>query len=65
MPHRVESVAPTSMALVKASTPDDAVEQDVLSSRRNIFDGDEFDVFSGNVVDKSKMSRGKKAYVHV
>ncbi|KAF9935399.1 hypothetical protein BGZ67_003441 [Mortierella alpina] len=63
MPHRVETAAPTSMALVKASMPDDADEQDVLSSRRNIFDGDEFDVFSGNVVDKSKMSRGKKTPV--
>ncbi|KAG0211907.1 hypothetical protein BGX28_007189 [Mortierella sp. GBA30] len=51
---------PTSMALVKASAPAEPEEQDVLSTRRNIFDGDEFDMFSGNVVDKSKISRGKR-----
>ncbi|KAG0048160.1 hypothetical protein BGZ83_006840 [Gryganskiella cystojenkinii] len=59
LPHRVEST-PMSMALVKSSTHEPEVEQDVLATRRNIFDGDEFDVFSGNVVDKSKMSRGKR-----
>jgi hypothetical protein len=48
------------MAVVKSSTPEPSADQDVLATRRNIFDGDEFDVFSGNVVDKSKMSRGKK-----
>lgn len=37
-------------------------DQDVLSTRRNIFDGDEFDMFSGNQVDKTKISRGKKGY---
>ncbi|KAF9984552.1 hypothetical protein BGZ65_000160 [Modicella reniformis] len=51
--------SPTSMALVKASSPAET-EQDLLSSRRNIFDGDEFDVFSGKVVDRSKVSRGKR-----
>ena len=60
-PHRVES-APTSMAVVKASDTVQAEDQDVLATRRNIFDGDEFDMFSGNVVDKSKMSRGKRGY---
>ncbi|KAF9998714.1 hypothetical protein BGZ80_009736 [Entomortierella chlamydospora] len=59
MPHRVES-APTSMALVEVPGFKDPQEQDVLSNRRNIFDGDEFDVFSGNIVDKSKVSRGGK-----
>ncbi|KAF9183821.1 hypothetical protein BGZ51_003731 [Haplosporangium sp. Z 767] len=58
LPRRVEST-PTSMALVKVSTPEEHEEQDLLSTRRNIFDGDAFDVFSGNVVDKSKVSRGK------
>ena len=52
---------PGSMALVKVPAPEEQQqEQDVLSGRRNIFDGDEFDVFSGKVVDKSKVSRGKK-----
>jgi hypothetical protein len=39
-------------------------EQDVLSTRRNIFDGDAFDMFSGNQVDKTKISRGKKGYAN-
>ncbi|KAG0362182.1 hypothetical protein BGZ54_008749 [Gamsiella multidivaricata] len=51
---------PTSMELVRVSPSVEQEEQDLLSSRRNIFDGDEFDVFSGKVVDKSKVSRGKK-----
>ncbi|KAF9922729.1 hypothetical protein FBU30_007150 [Linnemannia zychae] len=51
-------LAPESMAVVKV--PEVLVEQDVLSNRRNIFDGDEFDVFSGNQVDKTKVSRGKR-----
>ncbi|KAF9115884.1 hypothetical protein BGX27_005950 [Mortierella sp. AM989] len=59
MPHRVEST-PTSMALVKVPGYEDQQEQDVLSNRRNIFDGDEFDVFSGSAIDKSKISRGGK-----
>ncbi|KAG0252640.1 hypothetical protein BG011_006860 [Mortierella polycephala] len=58
LPHRVEP-APTSMALVKISNPEEHEEHDLLSTRKNIFDGDAFDVFSGNVVDKSKVSRGK------
>ncbi|KAF9911510.1 hypothetical protein EC991_003312 [Linnemannia zychae] len=49
---------PDSMSLVKAS--EGVEEQDVLSTRRNIFDGDEFDMFSGNQVDKTKISRGKR-----
>ncbi|KAG0276880.1 hypothetical protein BGZ95_006902 [Linnemannia exigua] len=55
-----QQIAPTSdsMALVKAS--ESMEEQDVLSTRRNIFDGDEFDMFSGNQVDKNKISRGKR-----
>jgi hypothetical protein len=47
------------MALVRVSPPDEP-EQDPLANRRNIFDGDEFDVFSGKVPDQSKVSRGKK-----
>ncbi|KAK3821435.1 MAG: hypothetical protein J3Q66DRAFT_333308 [Benniella sp.] len=50
---------PSSMALVRVSPPDEP-EQDPLANRRNIFDGDEFDVFSGKVLDQSKVSRGKK-----
>ncbi|KAF8931986.1 hypothetical protein BGZ58_007298 [Dissophora ornata] len=60
MPQRTEAT-PVSMALVRLPAPgEQQQEQDVLSGRRNIFDGDEFDVFSGKVVDKSKVSRGKK-----
>jgi activating signal cointegrator complex subunit 2 len=55
LPHRVETET-TSMALVKVQEE----PHDLLASRRNIFDGDEFDVFSGNAVDRSKVSRGKK-----
>ncbi|KAG0338545.1 hypothetical protein BG000_003795 [Podila horticola] len=54
-PHRVETET-TSMALVKVQEE----THDLLASRRNIFDGDEFDVFSGNAIDRSKVSRGKK-----
>ncbi|KAF8967792.1 hypothetical protein BGZ46_000097 [Entomortierella lignicola] len=58
MPHHTET-APTSMALVHVPGPEET-QHDVLSNRRNIFDGDEFDVFSGSIVDKSKVSRGGK-----
>ncbi|KAF9898242.1 hypothetical protein BX616_004296 [Lobosporangium transversale] len=57
MPHRVES-APIPIPVVKSSVV--PVQEDILSLRRNIFDGDEFDVFSGKVLDRSKVSRGKK-----
>ncbi|GBC08059.1 hypothetical protein RclHR1_00790009 [Rhizophagus clarus] len=33
---------------------------DLLSQRRNIFDNDEFDVFSGKTLDTSRIHRGKK-----
>ncbi|KAF9545489.1 Activating signal cointegrator 1 complex subunit 2 [Mortierella hygrophila] len=55
-----QQTALDSMALVQVPAHDDVEEQDVLSTRRNIFDGDEFDMFSGNQVDKTKMYRGKK-----
>ncbi|KAG9069546.1 hypothetical protein KI688_010449 [Linnemannia hyalina] len=55
-----QQTAPDSMALVQVPSHDNVEEQDVLSTRRNIFDGDEFDMFSGNQVDKTKMYRGKK-----
>ncbi|KAG0243976.1 hypothetical protein B0O80DRAFT_495307 [Mortierella sp. GBAus27b] len=51
--------APTCTALVRISRPEEP-EQDPLSNRRNIFDGDEFDVFSGKVLDPNKVSRGGK-----
>ncbi|KAF9083255.1 hypothetical protein BGX23_011642 [Mortierella sp. AD031] len=53
-PQKAAEPAPNSMAL------ENMEEQDVLSTRRNIFDGDEFDMFSGNQVDKTKISRGKR-----
>jgi hypothetical protein len=31
----------------------------VLGSRRNVYDGDEFDIFSRNDVDATKMHIGK------
>ncbi|KAG0262501.1 hypothetical protein DFQ27_002297 [Actinomortierella ambigua] len=53
------SVAPMpTMALVPVSvTP--AEPANLLSTRRNIFDGDEFDVFAGKDVNRSLMSRKK------
>lgn len=53
------------MALVQVPAHQNVEEQDVLSTRRNIFDGDEFDMFSGNQVDKTKISRGKKGYASI
>ncbi|KAG0064540.1 hypothetical protein BGZ89_009041 [Linnemannia elongata] len=53
-----QQTAPDSMAPVQVQ--ENVEEQDVLSTRRNIFDGDEFDMFSGNQVDKTKISRGKR-----
>lgn len=35
-------------------------EESLLSQRRNIFDGDEFDVFSGKSLDVTRVSKGKK-----
>lgn len=55
LPQRIETET-TSTVLVKIQEE----SQDVLASRKNIFDGDEFDVFSGNAVDRSKVSRGKR-----
>ncbi|KAG0290567.1 hypothetical protein BGZ96_005961 [Linnemannia gamsii] len=55
-----QQAAPDSTTFVHESAPDNMDDQDVLSTRRNIFDGDEFDMFSGNQVDKTKISRGKK-----
>ncbi|KAF9154556.1 hypothetical protein BG015_000632 [Linnemannia schmuckeri] len=55
-----QQTAPDSMALVQVPAHENMEEQDVLSTRRNIFDGDEFDMFSGNQVDKTKISRGKR-----
>ncbi|KAF9433650.1 hypothetical protein BGZ76_009170 [Entomortierella beljakovae] len=55
LPFHVETTTPTPAVTISSSE-----NQDVLSNRRNIFDGDEFDVFSGNVADQSKVSRGKK-----
>ncbi|KAK9762384.1 hypothetical protein K7432_011915, partial [Basidiobolus ranarum] len=34
--------------------------EDLISQRHNVFDNDEFDVFSGNDVDRSKINFGKK-----
>ncbi|KAG0330183.1 hypothetical protein BG004_002155 [Podila humilis] len=49
------------MAVVQVpSAPTDESIQDVLATRRNIFDGDEFDMFSGKTVDRTKISRGKR-----
>lgn len=42
------------------SAPLDPDTQDVLSTRRNVFDGDEFDVMSGRVVDRNMVHIGKK-----
>ncbi|KAF9976677.1 hypothetical protein BGZ73_008074 [Actinomortierella ambigua] len=54
-------VAPvTEMAVVPASVPQ-AEPVNLLSTRRNIFDGDEFDVFAGKNVNRSLMSRKKTA----
>lgn len=36
---------------------------DVLASRRNVYDGDEFDIFSRTDVDTTRMHLGKR-YVH-
>jgi len=55
LPQRVETDT-TTTALVRIQEE----PQDLLASRKNIFDGDEFDVFSGNAVDRSKVSRGKR-----
>ncbi|KAF9421493.1 hypothetical protein BGZ94_008821 [Podila epigama] len=62
MPPRRAETAPTSMALIKAEPVEPVT--DLLASRRNIFDGDEFDVFSGKAVDRSKVSRGKRVPVN-
>ncbi|RGB28937.1 hypothetical protein C1646_672845 [Rhizophagus diaphanus] len=35
-------------------------DDDLLAQRRNIFDNDEFDVFSGKILDTSRIHRGKK-----
>ncbi|KAF9581021.1 hypothetical protein BGW38_002112 [Lunasporangiospora selenospora] len=58
-PHQVE----TAVTATQHSTT--LEEQDLLSSRRNIFDGDEFDVFSGKLLDKSKVLHGKKTSTDV
>ena len=36
------------------------VNTEILDSRRNIFDHDEFDIFHNKAVDKTKMHIGKK-----
>ncbi|XP_071841614.1 activating signal cointegrator 1 complex subunit 2-like [Apostichopus japonicus] len=37
-----------------------ADESDLLTSRGNVYDGDEFDIFAGQSVDTSKIHKGKK-----
>ncbi|KAG0241390.1 hypothetical protein BGW41_005961 [Actinomortierella wolfii] len=50
----------TDMALVPVIAPPEE-PANILSTRRNIFDGDEFDVFAGKNVNRSLMSRKKAA----
>ncbi|TPX32202.1 hypothetical protein SmJEL517_g04645 [Synchytrium microbalum] len=47
-------------AVVDMSLDQPDIEESVLSTRRNIFDGDEFDVFARKDVDLSMVSIGKK-----
>jgi hypothetical protein len=51
-------------AMAAKSAGKASAKPDILASRRNVYDGDEFDIFSRNDVDVSKMHIGKR-YVHV
>ncbi|KAJ2060976.1 hypothetical protein GGI17_003400 [Coemansia sp. S146] len=42
-----------------ASSVEEAKQADILSSRRNIFDNDEFDIFRHNSLDWSRVQQGK------
>ncbi|KAJ3026965.1 hypothetical protein HK097_006269, partial [Rhizophlyctis rosea] len=62
--------APVSMEVVRVpdvqeepvrdQPTDQLVPETMLSTRRNVFDGDEFDVFARGTVDRSKVVFGKK-----
>ncbi|CAG8438536.1 13274_t:CDS:2 [Dentiscutata heterogama] len=54
-----------SMARLAVSVANDSVngpkvEESLLAQRRNIFDNDEFDVFSGKNIDFTRVNKGKK-----
>ncbi|CAG8808387.1 21592_t:CDS:2, partial [Gigaspora rosea] len=53
-----------SMARPIVSVANDSVngpkEESLLAQRRNIFDNDEFDVFSGKNIDFTRVNKGKK-----
>ena len=36
------------------------METDILATRRNVYDGDEFDLFSRHVLDTDRVYQGKK-----
>ncbi|KAJ2774456.1 hypothetical protein IWQ56_000568 [Coemansia nantahalensis] len=42
-----------------AASDGDAAQPDVLSTRRNVFDGDEFDIFTRNTLDWLRVRQGK------
>ncbi|KAJ2895068.1 hypothetical protein IWW38_002402 [Coemansia aciculifera] len=55
----VEEQSPDASVDTLANAIDEPAQSDVLSSRRNIFDNDEFDIFRHNSLDWSRVQQGK------
>ncbi|KAI9103339.1 hypothetical protein DFS34DRAFT_608350 [Phlyctochytrium arcticum] len=51
---------PASISRTPTPPPPLVEQNDILSSRRNVYDGDEFDVFSGRKLDPNSVIFGKK-----
>ncbi|KAI9017587.1 hypothetical protein BC832DRAFT_545128 [Gaertneriomyces semiglobifer] len=68
VPPRVDSLAAVTASLENwdvSSKPQEPPEDttgrpDILATRRNVFDNDEFDIFAGKKLDASKVILGKK-----
>ncbi|KAJ2023269.1 hypothetical protein IWW57_004184 [Coemansia sp. S610] len=58
-PMSIEEGASTTSAGTMASSAEEAKQAGVLSSRKNIFDNDEFDIFQHNSLDWSRVQQGK------
>uniref|UniRef100_UPI00358E162A activating signal cointegrator 1 complex subunit 2 isoform X2 n=1 Tax=Myxine glutinosa TaxID=7769 RepID=UPI00358E162A len=67
--HVLEDTLPTSLASLDPGMPREAtidteqekeMTDEVLDSRRNIFDGDEFDAFSQSTMDWKRVYKGKR-----